>query len=74
MKKCGIDCWVILFVTFFIFVMITFSGCSHHPYPSGVYSGEYIANQMDYNANNNKESLVEAERNWNMYLKTRISE
>ncbi len=74
MNDTRIDAWVILFVTFFIFLMITMSGCSHQPYPSSVYSGEYIANQMDYNANNNKESLVEANKNWNMYLKTRIRE
>ena len=74
MNDTRIDAWLVLLVTTFIFVMITFSGCSHHPYPSGVYSGEYIANQMDYNANNNKESLMKANKNWNMYLKTRISE
>ena len=74
MKKCGIDCWAIVFVAFFVFMMIAFSGCSHQPYPSGVYLGEYIVNQMDYNANNNKESLIEANKNWNMYLKTRLND
>ena len=74
MNDTRIDAWVILFVTFFIFLMITMSGCSHQPYPSGVYLGEYIVNQMDYNANNNKESLIEANKNWNMYLKTRIND
>ena len=74
MKKCGIDCWTIVFVAFFVFMMIAFSGCSHQPYPSGVYLGEYIVNQMDYNANNNKESLIEANKNWNMYLKTRLND
>lgn len=71
MKKCRMDCWLITFVVFFIFLMITFSGCSHNHKPSGVYLGEYIVNQMDYNANNNKNSLAEANKNWNMYLKTR---
>ena len=74
MKKCGLDCWVIVFVAFFVFMMIAFSGCGHQPYPSGVYLGEYIVNQMDYNANNNKESLIEANKNWNMYLKTRLND
>ena len=65
--------WTLL-VVFAIFFLLLLFGCSHRPYPSGVYSGEYIANQMDYNTNNNKESLAKADRNWNMYLKTRISE
>ena len=61
-------CYLFYFCDDYIFWM------QSSPYPSGVYSGEYIANQMDYNANNNKESLVEANKNWNMYLKTRIRE
>jgi|TARA_R110000824_G_scaffold360983_1_gene548739 hypothetical protein len=74
MKKCGIQCWAIVFVAFFIFMMITFSGCAHHSYPSEIYLGEYIASRMEYNANNNKESLVEANKNWDLYMKARISE
>ena len=65
--------WIVL-VIFAIFLFLLSFGCSHQPYPSGVYLGEYIVNQMDYNANNNKESLIEANKNWNMYLKTRISD
>ena len=65
--------WVVL-VVFAIFLFLLLSGCAHQPYPSEAYIGKYIAKRMEYNANNNKESLVEAERNWNMYLKARISE
>jgi len=65
--------WATL-VVFAIFFLLLLFGCSHQPYPSEAYLGEYIASRMEYNANNNKESLVEAERNWNMYLKARISE
>ena len=65
--------WVVL-VVFAIFLFVLSFGCAHQPYPSEAYLGEYIASRTEYNANNNKESLVEAERNWNLYLKARISE
>jgi hypothetical protein len=65
--------WTVL-VVFVIFLFVLSFGCAHHSYPSEAYLGEYIASRMEYNANNNKESLIEANKNWNMYLKARVSE
>ena len=62
--------WIVL-VTFAIFLFLLSFGCSHQPYPSEAYLGEYIAKRMEYNANNKKETLVEANKNWNMYLYAR---
>ena len=62
--------WIVL-VTFVVFLVILSFGCSHQPYPSEAYLGEYIAKRMEYNTNNNKETLMKSNKDWNMYLSVR---
>jgi hypothetical protein len=74
MKKCGLDCWVIVFVTFFLLFMITCSGCKTTYEPPDYYLQQYTESRIEYSANNNKEDLMEAGRNWNLYWKARAYE
>ena len=62
--------WIVV-VTFIVFFVILSFGCSHQYYPPEAYLDNYIANRMEYDANNKKETLVEANKNWNMYLNAR---
>jgi uncharacterized protein YceK len=56
-------------------ILLFLCGCASTPYyPAQTYVGEYASNIRDYKATNNKEYLVEANKNWNRYLKSRIQE
>lgn len=71
MNDTRIDAWVILFVTAFIFLMITCSGCSTTAYSNKDYIDRYVENVMGQNANKHKENRVQRSKDYNMYLKTR---
>ena len=74
MNDTRIDAWIILFVTFFIFIVLTCSGCSTTAHSNNDYLDSYVENAIEYSANKDKESLMKMGHNWNMYIKTRIRE
>ena len=71
MNDTRIDAWIILFVTAFIFLMITCSGCSTTAYSNKDYIDRYVENVMGQNANKHKENRMQRSQDYNMYLKTR---
>ena len=71
MKKDSTDLGIIFFIFLFIFVMLTCAGCSTVTHSNKDYIDRYVENAIEYSANKDKENLIQMERDWNMYLKTR---
>ena len=71
MNDTRIDAWLVLLLTTFIFLMLTCTGCSTTAHSNKEYLDSYVKNAIEYSANKDKEILMQMERDWNMYLKTR---
>lgn len=71
MKKDSTDLGIIFFIFLFIFVMLACAGCSTTAHSNKEYLDSYVKNAIEYSANKDKEILMQMERDWNMYLKTR---
>jgi len=69
--KRSADLGVVFFIFLFIFVMLTCAGCSTVTHSNKDYIDRYVENAIEYSANKDKENLIQMERDWNMYLKTR---
>lgn len=74
MNDTRIDAWVILFVTTFIFVMLTCSGCKTAYYPSDVYLDNYTENMMRFYQEEEQEHYKQAQRDFNLWITARAYE
>ena len=70
MNDTRIDAWVILFITVFIFLMLTCAGCSTTAYSNKDYIDRYVDNAMKDKNKPRKSSLIQSSTSWKRYNKT----
>ncbi len=74
MKHCGLNCFTVLFVVLFVFVMVTFSGCKTTSYSSDLYLDDYVENMTRYYEDDDVKAYKRAQQDFDLWITARAYE